>query len=159
MCVVWWLVLNREVSSAEINGNLSLRLYKVSPFPAQPNGEGKRVLVRAKFIKSKFSEGISEFSWRRTERNNSHLTCLILFLPKNQLPLHFLIRNGEGIQFHFFIFSVFNRWLFVLETFKRALTWATWYQHLFPKDLIPLFEEKWNGKWPSKHDRILNHFT
>ena len=46
-----WVVPTREVSSAEIYGNLSLRLYKVSPFPAQPKGEGKRVLVREKFIK------------------------------------------------------------------------------------------------------------
>ena len=29
--------------------------------------------------------------------------------------------NGEGIQFHFFMFSVFNRLLFVLEAFNRAL--------------------------------------
>ena len=29
--------------------------------------------------------------------------------------------NGEGIQFYFFMFSVFNRLLFVLEAFKRAL--------------------------------------
>lgn len=54
--------------------------------------------------------------------------------------------NGEGIQFHFFMFNVFNRFLFVLEAFKRALRWAMWYQHLFLNDLIPLFEEKWNGK-------------
>ena len=66
--------------------------------------------------------------------------------------------NGEGMQFHFFMFSVFNRLLFVLEAFKRALRWALWYQHLFPKDLIPLFEEKWNGKMAIPiHDPILNN--
>ena len=52
------------------------------------------------------------------------------------------ITFGEGIQFHFFMFSVFNRLLFVLKAFKRALRRAMRYQHLFPKDLIPLFEEK-----------------
>ena len=39
---------------------------------------------------------------------------IILTRPHSKL-------NGEGIQFHFFTFSVFNRLLFVMEAFKMAL--------------------------------------
>lgn len=115
MCVVQLGVLTQEASSAEINGNLSLCLgYMVSFFSAQPKGERKRVLVRAKFFQSKCSEGISEFSWRRTERSISHLTCLILFPPQNRLRLHLQIGNGEGIQFHIFYLVSLTEFLFVM---------------------------------------------